>query len=114
VLPTQEAVRASLSPALATEPKKASPKASVALANGSFWAFSAETLGGSENLHPPRSALYAWRAKREANQKRAAAETAEKATEGVIQFLLTDPDAAARHGTLSGFSGPCQNHAPRG
>ena len=36
------------------------------------------------------SAFYAWHAKREANERRAAAVAAEAKTDGVIQFLLTD------------------------
>lgn len=36
------------------------------------------------------TAIYAWQAKREANEKRLLAETATKETEDVIQFLLTD------------------------
>lgn len=36
------------------------------------------------------SAVYAWLAKRDANERRTAAEAAQKETEDVIQFLLTD------------------------
>ena len=53
------------------------------------WARLAAVFGGVALL-AGGSAFYAWRAKREANERRAAAEAAEAKTDGVMQFLLTD------------------------